>query len=81
MSNTLKKLKIVLVDDEKQQRDILQLLLENEGYQVRNFCCVADALAGIKKEEPDIVITDLRMGGRDGRDFSFGRSPSKVQGM
>lgn len=76
MNRTQMQLKIILVDDEKQQRDILQLLLVNEGYQVRNFSCVSDALIGMKKEVPDIVITDLRMEGRnlfsrrDSRDLS-----------
>lgn len=69
MSKVQTQLKIIVVDDEKQQRDILQLLLVNEGYQVRNFGCVSDALAGMKKEVPDIVITDLRMEGRDGISF------------
>lgn len=69
MNKKQNPLKVILVDDEKQQRDIMQLLLVNEGYQVRNFCCVTDALAGMKKEVPDIVITDLRMEGRDGISF------------
>lgn len=62
-------LNIIVVDDEKQQRDIMKLLLVNEGYEVRTFCCAEDALAGMKKAEPDIVITDLRMEGRDGISF------------
>lgn len=69
MNKAKKRLKIIFVDDEKQQRDIMELLLVNEGYQVRTFSCVSAALTGMKKEEPDIVITDLRMEGRDGISF------------
>lgn len=69
MNKAKKRLKIIFVDDEKQQRDIMELLLVNEGYQIRTFSCVSAALTGMKKEEPDIVITDLRMEGRDGISF------------
>lgn len=69
MKHTQNPFNIIVVDDEKQQREILKLLLENEGYQVRTFGCVTDALSGMRKKVPDIVITDLRMEGRDGISF------------
>lgn len=69
MSSTQKRLNIIFVDDEKQQREIMKLLLENEGYCVKSFCCAEDALKEMKKRVPDIVITDLRMEGKDGISF------------
>lgn len=69
MNSTQKRLNIIFVDDEKQQREIMKLLLESEGYCVKIFCCAEDALKELKKKVPDIVITDLRMEGKDGISF------------
>lgn len=60
------KLRILVVDDEKNQCDIMKILLTSEGYCTRTANSVKEALGAMKDEVPDIVITDLRMEGQDG---------------
>jgi DNA-binding NtrC family response regulator len=56
---------ILIVDDEKHTRDGLRRLLENE-YDVYVAADVAGALDVLEREQVDILLTDLRLGGEDG---------------
>lgn len=60
---------ILVVDDEKSQRDILKTILEDEGYDVEVSSNTSNALDLIKKMDFDIVLTDLKMPGSDGLDL------------
>ncbi|MBI3353929.1 MAG: sigma-54-dependent Fis family transcriptional regulator, partial [Nitrospirae bacterium] len=60
---------ILVVDDEKSQRDILETILEDEGYDVEVSSNTSNALDLIKKMDFDIVLTDLKMPGSDGLDL------------
>ncbi|MBW2518109.1 MAG: response regulator, partial [Deltaproteobacteria bacterium] len=58
--------KILLIDDEKDIRDVLTISLQDAGYEV---VAEADGHAGLLRCEaiaPQIVITDVRMPGVDG---------------
>lgn len=66
MKQTDGKLRILVVDDEKNQRNIMEILLKNEGYHVRTVEEGRAALRRMEEEEPDILLTDLRMDGMDG---------------
>jgi DNA-binding NtrC family response regulator len=57
---------IIVIDDEHRQRDILQTILEEEGYEVHTAPSAEDGLSLIKALNPDVVITDLKMGGMSG---------------
>ena len=65
-------MKILLVDDETSILDTLQILFRGEGYEV----CMADsgpnALAALKDEKPDLVLTDIRMPGASGLEVLAG---------
>ena len=60
---------ILIVDDEKGQRDILNLILKKEGYDVVDVPGVREALAQLEKREFDLIITDLKMQGQSGLDL------------
>jgi DNA-binding NtrC family response regulator len=65
----LKKQKILVVDDEKGIRDILNDMLESMGYEPR---CVGDAesaLTALAREPYSLLITDLRLPGQTGDDL------------
>ena len=53
--------RVLVVDDEKSMRDLLAITLEKQHYEVT----VADggqaAIATLRREPFDVVITDLRM--------------------
>ena len=60
---------ILIVDDEKGQRDILNLILKREGYDVVDVPGVREALAQLDKREFDLIMTDLQMQGQSGLDL------------
>jgi DNA-binding NtrC family response regulator len=58
--------KVLVVDDEKNQREIYTLILEDDGYQVTTAQSGEQALR-IAGENPfDLVLTDYKMAGMDG---------------
>nr|WP_303182557.1 sigma-54 dependent transcriptional regulator [Lachnoclostridium phocaeense] len=66
MNTDKSRLNILVVDDEEKQCKILKILLTSEGYYVRTANSADEALKRMDEEEADIVITDLRMGEKDG---------------
>src|SRR5262249_55366037 len=56
---------VLVVDDEKHTRDGLRRLLEND-YDVYVAADVAGAIDVLEREQVDVLLTDLRLGGEDG---------------
>jgi DNA-binding NtrC family response regulator len=61
--------RILVVDDEKGQREILHTILKRDGYEVAEVSGAREALEMMEKEEFDIVLTDLKMRGLSGMDL------------
>ena len=61
--------KVLLVDDDASIIEVLKLYFEKEGYQV--FTCMQGdkAAATFEASQPDIVILDLMLPGKDGNDI------------
>jgi CheY-like chemotaxis protein len=59
-------IRILAADDEAPVREIVQLLLKQEGYQVIPAVDGEDALEKIRAELPDLVILDINMPKRNG---------------
>jgi two-component system response regulator PilR (NtrC family) len=59
---TAQKRRILVVDDETSMRELLDIVLSNEGYQVSTATDPAKAKALLEKESFDAILTDLRMG-------------------
>jgi len=57
---------ILIVDDEKAQREILVTILRREGYTVADVPGGKEALALLEKGEFDLILTDLKMQGLSG---------------
>src|SRR5688572_14438952 len=58
--------KIFVVDVEKRQREILELILSEEDFQVSTASSGEQALKMVRQERFDLVLTDLKMSGMDG---------------
>ena len=60
------KSKILVIEDEKNMREILKILLEGEGYEVSTATDGVEGLGWINREIFDLIITDIKMPGLDG---------------
>lgn len=58
--------RLLVIDDEDSVRVTTAAILEQEGYFVDTACDGQDALVKLRREEFDLVLTDLRMEGMDG---------------
>jgi two-component system response regulator AtoC len=58
--------RVLVVDDEENLRHMLQILLRREGYDAVGASSVDGALIEVERQPFDIIITDLRMPGRNG---------------
>ena len=57
---------ILVVDDEKSQREILEMILSGEGYDVTTGASGEAALRLVRERRFDLALTDLKMTGMDG---------------
>src|SRR6266852_2700422 len=57
---------ILVVDDEKSQREILEMILSGEGYDVTTASSGEAAIKFAKDRRFDLALTDLKMTGMDG---------------
>jgi CheY-like chemotaxis protein len=58
--------RILVVDDEEGNRDLLKRRLEREGYRIISAAGGAEALKVVGSEAPDLVLLDMLMPGMDG---------------
>jgi DNA-binding NtrC family response regulator len=65
----MEKAKILIVDDEESMRDFMSIMLSKEGYEVSQAGTGVEALGLIKKDMPDVVITDIMMPEMSGLDL------------
>ncbi len=69
---------ILVVDDEPLQRSILKTILSDEGYETYTASSGEEALKLSHQYGPDVVLTDLKMGGMDGIDLLAKLGQEKV---
>lgn len=53
--------KVLVIDDDKAATDLIQVILENEGYQVLKAFQGKEGIEMATREHPDVVILDLIM--------------------
>lgn len=61
-----KKIRILVVDDEKEVRGMFEKFLTLKGYEVETASNALDALRQCNRKVPDIVVTDFQMPQMDG---------------
>ena len=64
--NKLKKMEILLVDDDEWIRDSLSLFFESEGCHLTALETAEEGVEALKKHDYDILVTDYRLPGMDG---------------
>ena len=60
--------RVIVIDDERIVGQMIKAAMEPDGYRVETFLNAGPALARLKEEKFDVVITDLKMKGIDGMD-------------
>ena len=60
---------IMIVDDDLTLLDMMAVLLEHAGHTVMKSTSGVEAIPNIKRNPPDVLITDLMMAELDGLEF------------
>jgi CheY-like chemotaxis protein len=58
--------RILVVDDERRNRDLLEVMLQSEGHIVVSAAGSAEAMEMIARQKPDLIVLDVMMPGIDG---------------
>lgn len=58
--------KILIVDDDKEIRNLISIYLENEGLQTQKVEDAIEALKQLEEKEFDLIILDIMMPNMDG---------------
>jgi two-component system, chemotaxis family, response regulator PixH len=61
--------KILVVEDNKSERELITLYLQNNNYQVISADNAADGMELAAHQKPDVIITDITMEGINGFEF------------
>jgi len=67
--NKLRKMKILLIDDDELIRDSLSLFFSGEGVYLSAFETAEKGLEELEKNNYDIIVVDYRLPGMDGVEF------------
>jgi CheY-like chemotaxis protein/GAF domain-containing protein len=63
---SLEGVRVLLVDDEKDTREVITAVLEERGARVTAASSVAEAMGALAAEVPDVVVGDIGMPDEDG---------------
>lgn len=73
--------RILVIDDERSMREMLEIFLSRENYEVTGYSSAGDALAVLDEDKAfDLIITDINMPGLTGLDLlkSVGRFEKNI---
>jgi CheY-like chemotaxis protein len=66
---SLAGISVMIVDDERDTRELLKMIIEQFGAHIRAFASSAEAIETLKQWKPDVIISDIEMPGEDGYAF------------
>jgi CheY-like chemotaxis protein len=62
-------LRVLVVDDEEDARDLIAAVLQRRGAAVFLAASAAEAVTKLQAERPDVVLSDISLRDEDGYDF------------
>ncbi|MGH8865609.1 MAG: ATP-binding response regulator, partial [Burkholderiales bacterium] len=66
---SLQGVRVLVVDDEADSRDLLGYVLRKYGAEMRGCATAAEALRMLDEWQPDVLVSDIGMPGEDGYDL------------
>lgn len=66
----VRKLRVLIVDDDRDTTLTLSALLREEGYETRGVHSGGEAMAALGEFDPDVLISDITMPGMSGWDLA-----------
>jgi two-component system, NtrC family, response regulator PilR len=64
-----KRARILIVDDERSIRELLEIFLKKEGFQVTSASSAEEGLTQVKAAEFDLIVSDIKMSDMTGIDL------------
>ena len=64
--------RILIVDDERHNRQLLEVMLKPEGFDLASAASGEEALAMVARQPPDLILLDVMMPGMDGYQMAAG---------
>ena len=61
---------LLVVEDDESIRNMIEMVIDSEGYAARTARNGAEALAALDQERPDLIFLDMKMPGMDGWEFA-----------
>ena len=61
---------VLIVDDERHNRELLEIMLKPEGFVLQSAATGEEALALIARKPPDLILLDVMMPGMSGYDVA-----------
>ena len=58
--------RVMIIEDEEALRGLIERRLRRAGWDVHAYGCAEDALSRLLEDDPEVVLTDLNLGGADG---------------
>jgi PAS domain S-box-containing protein len=65
----LSGIKVLVVDDEQDARELIRHILEDHDAQVITACSATEAITMMEQQKPDVLVSDIGMPLVDGYDF------------
>lgn len=62
---------IWIVDDDMSVREIMQVILAEEGYMVRTYASEKELMRGLDQGSPCLLFLDILLSGADGREIAL----------
>src|SRR5688572_16063240 len=66
LDDTDHRARVLIVDDDSHNRQLLEVMLTPEGYIVLTAASGEEALAIVERNPPDLILLDVMMPGLDG---------------